>query len=84
MPLPVDNEIENCSMTGFSDTTTQETSYTRPCGYLVLKLLTPVVQSVVSLNPGLKFEPLFSFLYFYTLVYLKTAETKTTINPRKM
>ena len=40
MPLPVDNKFENCSETAFSDTTSQETSSTRPCGYLVLKLLT--------------------------------------------
>ena len=32
-----------------------------------------VAQSWVSTNPGLKFNPMFWFLYFYTSVYLKTS-----------
>ena len=43
-----------------------------------------VVQSWVSANPGLKFNQLFQFLYFYTTGYFKTLETKTTIDPDKI
>jgi hypothetical protein len=34
----------------------------------------PVVQRWVSANPGLKFNLLFWFVYFYTSVYFKTSE----------
>ena len=37
------------------------------------KTLGPVVQSWVSTNPGLKFNLLFKFLYFYMSVYLKNS-----------
>ena len=41
------------------------------------KDLGPVVQSWVSTDPGLKFNPLFKFLYFYTSVYtLKLRDLK--------
>ena len=39
-----------------------------PCN----NLLGPVVQSWASTNPGLKFNPMFKFLSFYTSVYSKT------------
>ena len=42
--------------------------------FLNLHVLGPVVQSWVGTNPGLKFNPLFKFLYFYTSVYFKTSE----------
>ena len=37
-------------------------------------VLGPVVQWWVSANPGLKFNPLFWFVYFYTSVYFKTLD----------
>ena len=40
----------------------------------------PVVQSWASTNPGLKFNPLFKFLYFYTSVYFKASGPQTTID----
>ena len=43
-----------------------------------------VVQSWVSANPGLKFNPLFSFQCFYTSVYLKISKNKTTVDPDKI
>ena len=39
-----------------------------------------VVQSQISTNPWLKFNPLFKFLYFYTSVYLKSSGPKTTVD----
>ena len=44
----------------------------------------PVVKSWVSTNSGLKFNPLFPFLCFYISVYLKTLQTKTTIDQDKI
>ena len=44
----------------------------------------PVVQSWVSANPGLKFNPLFSFLYFYPSVSSQTLGTKTSIDIEKI
>jgi hypothetical protein len=44
----------------------------------------PVVQRWVSANPGLKFNPVFKFMYFYTSVYFKTSERKTPIDPDKI
>ena len=44
----------------------------------------PVVQSWVSTNSGLKFNPMFQFLCFYTSVYFETLQTKTTIDPDKI
>ena len=38
------------------------------------KLLGSVVQRWVSANPGLKFNLLFWFVYFYMSVYFKTSE----------
>ena len=46
--------------------------------------LGPVVRSKASANPGLNFNPLFSFLRFYTSVSLKTSETKTSNDPDKI
>ena len=43
-----------------------------------------VVQSWVSSNPGLKFNPLFSFLYFYPCVSSKTLGTKSSIDIEKI
>ena len=40
----------------------------------------PVVQSWISANPGLKFNPLFWFGYICTSVYFKTLENKTSID----
>ena len=47
-------------------------------------LLGPVVQSWVSTNSGLKFNPMFQFLCFYISVYFKTSQTKITIDPDKI
>ena len=44
----------------------------------------PVVQWWVSTNPGLKFNSIFQFLYFYISVYFKTLQTKTTITQDKI
>ena len=44
----------------------------------------PVVQSWASANPGLKFNPLFCFLYFYPSVSSKTLGTKTSIEIEKI
>ena len=41
----------------------------------------PVVQSWISVNPGLKFNPLFWFVYFCTSAYFKTSEKKTPFDP---
>ena len=43
-----------------------------------------VVQSWVSANPGLKFNPLFQFLYFYPSVSSKTLGTKTSVHIDKI
>ena len=43
-----------------------------------------VVQSWLSSNPGLKLNPLFKFLYFYTSVYFKTPGPETTTYPDKV
>ena len=43
-----------------------------------------VVQSWVSTNSGLKFNPMFQFLYFCTSVYFKTLQTKTAIDQDKI
>ena len=48
------------------------------------RLQGPVVQSWVSTNSWLKFNPMFQFLYFYISVYFKTLQTKTTIDPDKI
>ena len=44
----------------------------------------PVVQSWVSTNSGLKFNPMFQFLCFYISVYFKALQTKTTIDQDKI
>ena len=44
----------------------------------------PVVQSWVSTNSGLKFNPMFQFLCFHISVYFETLQTKTTIDPDKI
>ena len=44
----------------------------------------PVVQTWVSANAGLKFNPLFWFLYFYPFVSSKTLGTKTSIDIEKI
>ena len=46
--------------------------------------LGPLVQSWVSTNNGLKFNPVFQFLCFYISVYFKTLQTKTTIDQDKI
>ena len=38
----------------------------------------------VSASPGLKFNLLFSFVYFCTSVYFKTSEKKTPTDPDKI
>ena len=48
------------------------------------QVLGSVVQSWVSTNSGLKFNPMFQFLYFYISVYFKTSQTKTTIDQDKI
>ena len=50
----------------------------------LLTLQKPVVQSWVSTNSGLKFNPMFQFLCFYISVYFNTLQTKTTIDPDKI
>ncbi len=47
-------------------------------------VLGPVVQSWISVNPGLKFNPLSWFLYFCTSAYFKTSEKKTPFDPDKI
>jgi hypothetical protein len=37
----------------------------------------PVVRGWISVNPGLKFNLLFLFMYFCTSVYFKTSEKET-------
>ena len=44
----------------------------------------PVVQSWVSTNSGLRFNPMFRFLCFYISVYFKTLQTKTNVDPDKI
>ena len=44
----------------------------------------PIVQSWVSANSGLKFNPMFQFLHFYISVYFKTLQTKTSIDQDKI
>jgi hypothetical protein len=44
----------------------------------------PVVQSLVSANPGLNFNLLFLFMYFCMIIRLKTLENKTSIEPEKI
>ena len=38
----------------------------------------------ISANPGLKFNPLFRFVYFCTSVYFKISEKETPIDPNKI
>jgi hypothetical protein len=45
-------------------------------------LLRPVVQSWISANLGFKFNPV--FVYFCMIVYFKTSEKKTSIDPAKI
>ncbi len=47
-------------------------------------ILGPVVQTWISANPGLKFHPVFYFVYFCTLVYFKTSKKKTFVGPDKI
>ena len=51
---------------------------------LIITLQGAVVQSWVSTNSGLKFNPVFQFLCFYLSVYFETLQTKTTIDPDKI
>ena len=55
---------------------------------LTLDILTAVhqgpVQSWISVNPGLKFNPLSWFLHFCMSAYFKTSEKKTPFDPDKI
>ena len=44
----------------------------------------PVVQSTISANPGLKFNPLFWFAHFFRSVCFKNSENRTFIDPDKI
>jgi hypothetical protein len=44
----------------------------------------PVFQSLISANPGLNFNQLFLFIYFCMIIYFKTLENKTSIEPKKI
>jgi hypothetical protein len=52
--------------------------------YTVIVLLGPVVQSWISANPGLKFNPLLWFMYFCMSAYFKTLENETSDDPDKI
>ena len=51
---------------------------------MMLAYLGQVVRSWASTNSGLKFNPMFQFLYFYISVYFNTLQTKTTIDRDKI
>jgi hypothetical protein len=44
----------------------------------------PVVQSLISANPGLNFNLLFLFMYFSMIIRFKTKENKTSVEPGKI
>jgi hypothetical protein len=44
----------------------------------------PVVQSLISANPGLNFNLLFLFMYFSMIIRFKTLENKTSVEPGKI
>ena len=41
-------------------------------------------QSWINANPGLKFNPLFQFVYFCTSIYLETSKKKTPVHVDKI
>ena len=50
----------------------------------LFKHLGPVIQSWFSVNPGLKFNPLFWFVCFNASLSFKFCEKKTSNNPGKI